>query len=145
MQQMRLMHQVILWFLLLITATGCGYGNEQLPKGREISSKKSPDGLSRAFVWAPETSGILGATSSQPYQVWIQYDAPQNPYALILKAEATDGVRLKWIAERQLEICYGPTDIYYFHNEFEYGEQHSQKLYKLEVLLRRVQQLADCQ
>jgi hypothetical protein len=44
----------------------------------------------------------------------------------------------------QLEICYVFLSMYKYHNLFEHSEQHSQKLYKVEVLLRRVGNLADC-
>lgn len=137
---------ILLCFLASATPTmfGCGYATENLPKGREISSEQSPDGFSRAFIWEPKTSGFLGATTSQPYQVWIQYLGASKPEAMLLKADSTDGVRLKWSAPRVLVICYGPTNIYYLRNIFDYGEQNSQQLYRVEVILKRVEKLRDC-
>ena len=47
----------------------------------------------------------------------------------------------EWAATRDLLRFLS---IYKYHNLFEHSEQHSQKLYKVEVLLRRVGNLADC-
>ena len=131
-------------FLMFATIVGCEYGKEQLPKGHEVSFAVAPDGLSRASVWMPDQSGTLGATNSQPLQVWIQYLKGEQWRELLLKIEKTDGVKVTWRTTRELEICYGPSHIYFFRNFFEYGEQHSQQLYEVEVQLKRVQAFADC-
>jgi hypothetical protein len=130
--------------LLLAALFACGYRDEQLPKGHEVSSTTSPDGLSRAFVWMPEQSGLLGATESQPYELWVQYLKGEQTRALLLKADRTEGVRVTWKSPRELEVCYGPSQIYYLHNFFYYGTEQSRQLYSIEVLLRRVSILADC-
>ena len=131
-------------FFLLTNMSGCKNAAEELPKGTEVASATAPDRLSRGFVWMPEMSSILGATNSQPYQVWIQYLGDGKPRSLILKASATDGVRLSWRDIRTLEVCYGPSHISYFHNFFEYGGQSTRQLYSVEVILKRVQKLGDC-
>jgi hypothetical protein len=88
--------------------------------------------------------GFLGATNSTPYQVWIQYLQKDKPQELILKAEATDGLSLAWTSSRELQICYGPTYIYYLQNFFDYAEQYSRTLYHVEVLLKRAKTFRDC-
>lgn len=130
--------------VLIPTMFGCSSGTEKLPQGLETASEPSPDSLSRAFIWKPKISDFLGATTSQPYQVWIQYLGADKPEALLLKADSTDGIQLKWSAPGVLMVCYGSTNIYYFRNFFEYGEQHSQQLYRVEVILKRVEKLRDC-
>jgi hypothetical protein len=135
---------VIVGLYVLLMMVGCGYRPEALPRGREIASETAPDGLSRAFVWIPDESSFLGATNSQPFQVWIRYLKGSQPQQVLLKAEVTDGVRLSWISQSVLEICYGSSHIYYFHNYYDYGEQHSQQLYEVEVFLKRVPKLSDC-
>jgi hypothetical protein len=125
-------------------ACGCGVQSEALPSGREVTSVMSPDGVSRAFVWIPTTSGFLGATSSEPYQVWIQYLQGEKKQQLVFEAAQTDGISVTWRSVQQLEICYGFSSVYKFHNLFEHAEQHSQKLYEVEVLLRRADKLTDC-
>lgn len=135
--------QVWTTLLFVVVVVGCGYGPEAIPKGREIGTAIAPDGYSRAFVWYPDLTG-LGATVSQPYQVWIQYLRGDGQRKLIFEAEETNGVKLTWRTTRQLEICYGPSHIYKFLSFFEYGERHSQQTYEVEVVLRKMEKLADC-
>jgi hypothetical protein len=123
--------------------SGC-HGTENMPKGHEIASASSPDGASKAFVWFPELSG-LGATVSQPYQVWVQYLRGSKDRRLVFEADRTDGVRLTWKDIGTLEICYAPpSHIYRFLNFFEYAEEKSPGLYQVEILLRKVPKLGDC-
>jgi hypothetical protein len=133
-----------LWLVTVLV--GCGYGSEKIPKGHEIAAETSPDGYSRAFVWFPKLSGLLGATVSQPYQVWIQYLQGNREQRLIFKADRTEGVKLTWKGPRELEICYGPARISEFRNFFDYAEQGWQprQLYQVEIVLRRVGKLAEC-
>jgi hypothetical protein len=124
--------------------SACSSSYERLGDGVEQASESAPDGLSRAFVWAPKSSGTLGATSSQPYQVWIQFAKFDKPQALILKVAETDGVVVKWAGPRVLEICYGPSHIYYFNNIFDQADQVTRQLYRVEIQLRRVQSKSEC-
>ena len=67
------------------------------------------------------------------------------PPTLLLKAYKTDGVKVFWNSPAELVICYGqPTHIYDFRNYYEYAEETWDHLYKVEVLLRRVQKLQEC-
>lgn len=68
-----------------------------------------------------------------------------SPPTLLLKAYKTDGVKVFWNSPAELVICYGqPTHIYDFRNYYEYAEETWDHLYKVEVLLRRVQKLQEC-
>jgi hypothetical protein len=122
----------------------CGSRADKLPDGHELAAQVSPDRLSRAFVWGPELGGGLGATVSQPYQVWLQSQQGEKQRALILEADKTDGVRLAWKSPGELEICYGPSQIIRFRNFFVVAERDSPQIYKVEILLRRVSKLGDC-
>lgn len=122
---------------------GCGDSSNSLTRGKEVSSAVAPDARSRAFVWYPQQSG-LGATNSQPFEVWIKYASGDDKLRRVFSAERTAGVRLKWIDPRTLEICYGPSYVLKFENFFDHGEQHSQDLYHVEILLRRVSKLTEC-
>jgi hypothetical protein len=134
-------------FIMLTAAlVSCGGNAGEPAKGRQQKSMTASDGESRAFVWLPESGG--GATQSQPFEVWIQYLESQKPQGLVFKAIHTAGVRLKWVDARTLEICYGVSHILYMRNFFDYAEEdwawRGKPLYSVEVLLKRVPQLADC-
>ena len=136
-------------FMMLTAAlVSCGGTSGEPAKGRQLDSATAPDGEGRAFVWLPELGGFLGATQSQPFEVWIQYLKSRKPQSLVFKAIHTAGVRLKWVDARTLEICYGVSHISYMRNYFDYAEedwqQHGKSMYSVEVLLKRVPQLADC-
>jgi hypothetical protein len=135
---------VMVCCLLLAGLIGCNSSSDQLREGVEISSQMSPDGLSRAFVWAPKTQGTLGATSSQPYQVWIQYQQGDKQASAVMKAAATDGLRLSWVGPRTLQVCYGPTHIFQLDNLFDVADRSTGQLYRVEIVLKRTQSLSEC-
>ncbi len=126
---------------LLLSLLGCG--SEHLPNGHEIASQPSPDGFSRAFVWSPEPGG-LGATVSQSYQVWMESFKGGKQEVLIFEADKTDGVRVTWKTPSELEVCYGPSQVDHFRNFFVIAQRDFPQIYKVEILLRRVQKLDDC-
>ena len=117
----------------------------------------APDGLSRAFVWVPKMGSVLGATLSQPYEVWLEgrkgemvrgMKGQQGEMVreMVFQAIRTDGVCLAWRAPRELEICYeSGTHIGHFNNLFVVAEEHSPDIYEVEIILRKVQKLSDCQ
>jgi hypothetical protein len=129
---------------LVGAVSGCGSGGEPLPTGREIAAVSSPDRVSRMLVWMPERAGFLGATDSDVYQVWIQYSRGTKPQELMFEATKTDGVSVRWLTDRRVEICYGPTNINKFSNIFVYAEQSTPGIYKVEIVLRRVDALTLC-
>jgi hypothetical protein len=129
----------IVWVLVFLTS--CDGRVENLSEGREISTQTAPDGVSKAFVLLPKL-GALGATVSQPYQVWMQKD--ERHKALIFEADKTDGVRLAWKSPRELEICYGQAQITHFTNFFVVAEQEARQIYHVEIVLRKAQKLSDC-
>lgn len=144
MQQMIALARTIYAVLLLLMIAGCGAHSEHLQDGTEAASLPAPDGLSRAFVWVPKSSDTLGATNSQSYEVWIQYSKGDKQPSLVLRADATDGLIVDWKGPQQLEICYGPSHIYYFNNLFDRADQYARQLYRVEIVLRHVQALAAC-
>jgi hypothetical protein len=129
---------------LVGAVSGCGTRGEALSAGREIASVASPDGASRLLIWMPERADFLGATSSDVYQVWMQYLQGDKPRKLMFEATKTDGVAVAWLTDRKIEICYGPTNINKFRNTFVYAEENTSGIYEVEILLRRVDALAMC-
>lgn len=128
---------------LAMSLISCGNQAEKVPDGRELVSQPAPDGRSLAFVWAPELGG-LGATVSQPYQVWLQSEKGQKQQKLLFEADKTDGVRLAWTGPTELEICYESAQITRFQNFFVIAERDSPQIYRVEIILRKTQKLSDC-
>jgi hypothetical protein len=130
---------VVVWIFVLLVS--CDDRIKELQEGRVVAVQTAPDGLSKAFVWLPELGG-LGATVSQPYQVWMQKGEKQR--ALIFEADKTDGVRLAWKSPSELAVCYQHAQITHFINFFVVAEQDSWQIYEVEIVLRKVQKLSDC-
>lgn len=131
-------------FLLAVVLMSCGTRNEKLPAGHEATAQTALDGISRAFVWVPQLSGGLGATVSQPYQVWLQSLQKDKAKSLILEADKTEGMHLAWKAPNRLEICYGDAQITYFRNFFVVAEEDSPSIYQVEITLKRANKLDEC-
>jgi hypothetical protein len=87
---------------------------------------------------------LLGATTSQVYEVWIQMLTDDTSQQLIMKADRTEGLMVTWKDSRELQICYGPSYITDFRNFFEYATQGSLHLYHVEIALKPATRLADC-
>jgi hypothetical protein len=130
-----------LWSLFALLA--CAPSTDQLPKGREVGSQVSPTKLERAFVWAPELGG-LGATVSQPYQVWIESLQSVKNLRMILEADKTDGLRIRWLDPANVEICYSTAQITKFSNHYTSASEESPTVVKAEIVLRKVPTLAEC-
>jgi hypothetical protein len=130
--------------LILGTTIGSCSHQDKLPKGREMLSRAAPDSASRAFVWLPELSGALGATVSQPYQVWIQSLQGGRDTRLVLVADKTHGFHLGWTAPTQLEICYADAQILQFQNFFIVATEDSPTIYSVEIVLKKVSRLDEC-
>jgi hypothetical protein len=92
----------------------------------------------------PELGG-LGATVSQPYQVWMESLHGEPHAKMIFEADHTGGLRLSWYGPRDLEICYGPAQVNRFLNYYYVSpSEHTGTQDKVEVRLRRVEKLAQC-
>jgi hypothetical protein len=138
------MTRISLIVCFLVAFAGCGNDTNRLQEGTQSNSQVAPDGLGRSFIWLPKGTNTLGATNSQPYEVWVENLQGEKSQMLVLKADATDGVAIAWKGARELEICYGPSHIYYFNNLFDHADQKSRQLYRVEVHLRQVQSLLEC-
>ncbi|HEY7885292.1 MAG TPA: hypothetical protein VIC08_10130, partial [Cellvibrionaceae bacterium] len=132
---------VVIFLVSITLIAGCD-NYETPPKGHEIDNKNSPDNLNKAFIWAPELGG-LGATMSQPYQVWL-HNIKGGRLSLIFEADKLDGVELTWLSTRELEICYSRAQIYHFRNFFVIAEEHSPGIYRVEIVLKKVSDLGYC-
>jgi hypothetical protein len=102
MKEGRIIKRVIwggLLFLVSLVATWIAFVSirenrvTSLPEGTEQIREISPDNSNAAFVWLP-TLGGLGATVSQPYQVWIESQRSQKEKRLVFEADKTDWILL---------------------------------------------------
>jgi hypothetical protein len=116
---------------------------EPSPQGSQTLTVNSTDSRYRAAVVLPSLDG-LGATISQPHQVWIS--ASDGGSRLMLEADKTDGIHIQWKTAHQLEICYRDAQIHKFSNRFVdiLRDGELPKVRMLEVVLRRVQRLDEC-
>jgi hypothetical protein len=130
-------------FLMVITA-GCGDHEARTTNGQVQLSAVAPDGASEAFVWIPESGGTLGATVSQRYQVWLQALRDNKVESLILEADRTNGIRLRWNSQNELEICYAKAQISKFRNFFVIASRESPEIYGVEIVLKKVPLLEQC-
>ncbi|MHB9112970.1 MAG: hypothetical protein ACYC4D_10180 [Thermoleophilia bacterium] len=114
-------------------------------QGKEVTSVLSPDRAYRAKVWLPELGG-LGATVSQPHQVWLENTKVSDESRLVFEADKTDGVRIKWNTPLELEICYSDAQIHRFNSRFVSVDRTSgvAEIRTTEVVLRKVKWLDDC-
>jgi hypothetical protein len=130
--------------LLPVLIAGCCHRDDKLASGHEVLTQAAPDGASRAFVWLPELSGGLGATISQPYQVWMQSLRDNKEMQLVFEADKTAGVHLGWTGSNQLEICYATAQIFRFQNFFTVAKEGSPEIYDVDITLKKVPKLEEC-
>ncbi len=111
--------------------------------GKQVTLMVSPDKAYTAKIWLPGLDG-LGATISQPHQVWIQSQAGES--RLMLEADKTDQIKVRWLGARLLEVCYGDAQINTFHNRFIDVDRTGPvtQVQTVEVALRRVARLDEC-
>ncbi len=122
------------------------YHRDQSPSdGAEVDSVLSSNGIFRGKIWLPELGG-LGATVSQPYEVWIENVNRSGTSELVFSASKTDSIGIKWRDPLVLEICYVKADIHFFKNKFFdfLRESTVTELQIVEVELRKVKQLTEC-
>lgn len=130
---------------LQIFLVGCSSGTPSA--GHVVTTLISPRKTVKALIVEPKIEGGLGATLSQPYQVWMQDLRPdmEAEKMLVFEADKTNGVHLSWTTEGQLEICYSKAQIGHFRNQFLALDKKSQTVTdEIEVVLKRVRSLTDC-
>jgi len=111
--------------------------------GKQAALVISPDKTYVAKIWLPDLGG-LGATISQPHQVWIASRASES--RLMLEADKTNEIKVKWLGMRLLEVCYSDAQISTFHNRFIDVNRTDgiTQVKTVEVKLRRVERLDEC-
>jgi hypothetical protein len=123
-------------------------------KGIEIASALSPDQTFKAIVWLPTLEGGLGATVSQPYQVWLEVVRKKRDgktkSSLVFSADKSSPMHIRWISKSELEICYVEAQIFHFYNLFNdivglpSNDETNRITTKGEVVLRKVKRIDDC-
>lgn len=133
---------LVMWLYALSTL---GAHRGKPPENMErISEISSSDGRFVAAIVAPRLDG-LGATVSQPYQLWIT--SADGESRLMLEADKTNGLKVNWRSPLHLEVCYSEAQIVQFRNRF-FSISTSAGLPSgrtLEVTLRKVSEDSDCQ
>jgi hypothetical protein len=144
LEVMRIKQALVLLSIWISSALlACTTSTDQPPKGREVASQVSPTKLARAFIWMPEL-GALGATISQPYQVWLEALPPVKNMRMVLEADKTDGLRIRWLDPTSMEVCYSTAQITKFSNLYTSATEESPTVLKVEIVLRKVPALAGC-
>lgn len=130
---------------ILVSVVGCGPDRDAVREGPVVDKSVSPDGMVEAVVVAPDLGGaMLGATVSQPYQVYLRSLRPGiTATEVILNAQRTDGLRVRW-ADQKLTICYADAQILHFKNSFDVYENGRKRLDLIEILLKRIERLDEC-
>lgn len=123
--------------------TSCSDSEESLPDGRQVQLVENADGVTRAFILIPTQSGGLGATVSQPYQVWVENEEFAEK-RLMVEAEKTEGLQLAWIDGNTLEVCYSDALIFRFLNKFDFATERSPEIRSVEVVLKKTKSLSMC-
>lgn len=106
--------------LVLISAalllSACGQGEENLRPGKDIITLESPDGLIVASVREVDLGGSIGV--SQWYQIHLSGKAAGSKQEIVMTADKTDGLHLKWLNSENLLICYHTAKIRSFINYY---------------------------
>lgn len=122
---------------------GCGDRVTSLQEGAEIFSTSTNDGGFRSFIWKPESGG---ATVSQSYEVWVEgAQFETNRKELMLSADKTDGIKITWLSNSSLEICYSQAQINRFRNTFLNYNNDSRGAFEIEITLKKVSSLTECE
>jgi len=136
----------LLTLVMIVPLLACASCDRGIGGSRntEIQRDPSPDGRSVAQVTRVDSSG---ATDSDRYQIRLQYlKSKHSRPVLILEANRTTGLKVKWTDKNTLEVCYPKADITTFRNMYDYGEEgwNYSEWYWVEILLRRVPDIAQC-
>lgn len=116
-----------------------------LGKGRERQRTDSPDGAYSAFLCIPTLDG-LGATISQPYQLWLEKRGVDGTRQLAFVADNTDGFQLSWRTPTVLLVCYERASIYQFRNRIVTIRrgQDVPGIFEAEVVLHKARATDEC-
>lgn len=130
----------------LACLSGCDMTLDEVQDGRLVESKVSPNDMVQAVVSAVNMPGpSYGATMTQPYQVYLRSRRGNNHAPrVILAAQRTQGMRVRWASSEMLFICYVDGHIFEFKNRFAVDRKNQPPLDPVEIVLRRVEKLDQC-
>lgn len=112
---------------LFFTVAGCD-GSEKL-RGNSVGEIRSPNAQMVALV----TRSSGNATVSFVDRVYLKSSADDRTY-LILKADKSDGVSVKWVDDRHLQIFAPCAQIFSYTNFFYYMKE-GKLLYPISIEL----------
>jgi hypothetical protein len=128
----------------LVSICACSPDPSKFRAGKDLVKLDSPDGQVEAVLRAVDISGT--DMVSQPYQVALFYlkDAAVEPH-MVLLADRTNGLMLKWVGPRLLRICYDDAEILDFNNRFVPFDSSTQMVYPdIEVVLSKTKDRRVC-
>ena len=140
----RLMKSLLLVTVVAaLSATGCSSNVDAPRDGENIGVVRSPDQNFEAVIRKVDIDSTIMV--AQWYQVLIRslVIEPQE-FKVMLSADKTEGLHLRWNESGQLEVCYGPAQIGSFRNTFVAYSREPIRLETAEIVLRRTKSLADC-
>ena len=132
--------------LALCCLSGCDRTLDEVREGTVLQQLHAPNGMMEAYVSKVKTGerGYSG-TSARPFQVFINnYRSSSVHGAVVLAAQRTDGLRVGWVDDHRLIICYADADIFYFKNRYAFARKNEPPLDTVEIILRRVNNLEQC-
>lgn len=137
-------HRAIGFLSVLILLCACSPEIHTPRKGRDLFVATSPDKHFEATVRELDIDGSVGV--SQPYQVVIRsLIVERGNQAVVLTADKTDGLRIRWLQSGELEVCFHEASIYSFNNTFTVASQEPPQLANAEVILVKRKSLRDCE
>ena len=128
--------------LMFLQISGCDSSRQYFDarEGEDISTSISPNENYKALIRKVDISGSIMV--SQPYQVIIE-DKFGNKQVILL-ADKTPGVTIRWVDFKTLSICYEKeTRIREFRNSFGFYRENAPYV-EGEVILNRKEFFEEC-
>lgn len=127
--------QVISLMLLL----SCSENSDNLNK---IDSKALGD--IEVYLLKPNVNSA-GATVSEIYEVWISsISEGEDAKKQVLLADKVDNLKVKWINDSTIQICFVNAQIHDYSNFFTWLSPKTKKLTEINVQLKNVKNVGLC-
>jgi hypothetical protein len=121
----------------------CTSQREAPRDGENVAVLVSPGVQFEASVRKVDISGSIGV--SQPYQVLMKSLIPGQPMqSVLLRADKTDGIHIRWSGPSQLVVCYTEAHIYGFQNTFVTFDQTTHAVSEVEIILSKQPSASGC-
>ena len=126
-----------------VVLVACSKGDERLRDGRDVARVISPDGTTEAGVREVDVSGSVMV--SQWYQVFVRGVRPnEEEPAIMMTADKTDGIFIRWLANDRLEICFSTAQIFNYRNTHMTASQSASTTKTVDAVLVQKPNAAAC-